>query len=253
MASLRKTDRQRLGTESDSPAEGGTVGSVQVLFAAWGAKRGHVRRNWKRRWFVLRIARPAEVPGFPNATHVFMYYKDPSHPKRQVPPAGAMPLVKPDGARASSKIRTMVTKERRNGRDCLYIETVDNDNPDPKTRKATLYVTPTAGSGTRTEWLDIITQLKVPDNEAELQRRTLGDEQIKTLCVVCVMAAEVVFVAPSAVIELMALSAEIVLMSVDTVLMAFSKYHVACLKGGGTSVWVREILFQRGQSNVHPM
>lgn len=47
---------------------------VVVVRAGWGEKEGKIFKTWKRRFFVLRSATPAEAASA-GCTHTLLYYK----------------------------------------------------------------------------------------------------------------------------------------------------------------------------------
>jgi hypothetical protein len=47
---------------------------VQVLLVGWASKEGSRRKNWKRRYFILRTAHPDETKAS-GCTHTLVYYK----------------------------------------------------------------------------------------------------------------------------------------------------------------------------------
>lgn len=48
--------------------------ATEVLLAGWGQKEGSRRKNWKRRYFILRTAHPDESRAS-GCTHTLVYYK----------------------------------------------------------------------------------------------------------------------------------------------------------------------------------
>ena len=54
-------------------AAAGAGGETEVLLVGWAQKEGQRRKNWKRRYFVLRTAHPDEATS--GYTHTLLYYK----------------------------------------------------------------------------------------------------------------------------------------------------------------------------------